>query len=427
MLRRNPVRLLPAIRAKSGACVLAIALYIGGMTEPVTAAEYRLGPQDKVKIRIFEWRASRDEIFEWKALNDTFIVNADGTLALPFAGEIEAAGRTPSEVAQEISAGLMQNMGLGRRPDATVEVVEFRPFFIVGEVTQPGAFPFRPDLTVLQAVSLAGGIKSETDRSLRVQREVIQSRGELSVMGLQRLALMARKARLEAELADAETVAFPPEISDHAGDPVAANAMEQERLIFEARRKAVQTQIQALDDLAGFLESELVSLEKQLGLLDRQIELLQKELGNVSSLVQRGIAPAPREMALERTIAQIQSERLTAETALLRARQEISRTELTKLELRNSRANEVATNLRETEAELDALARRAETALHLLHESETFAPPAADALRYTIVRSDETGTRIIEASESTPVLPGDTVKVERLLPLRGAQAPRSAS
>src|SRR5690606_19147849 len=187
----------------------------------------------------------------------------------------------------------------------------------------------------------------------------------------------------------------------------------------QARQKAIETQIQALDDLAGFLESELGSLDKQLGFLDKQIELIEKELGNVSALVARGIAPAPREMALERALAQIQSERLTSETGLLRARQEISRTNLLKLELRNNHANEVASSLREVEGELSAVERRAETALHLLHESETLAPVPIDRVTYTIVRNTDAGSEVIEAAETTQVLPGDTVKVE--IPARREQ------
>ena len=45
---------------------------------PASAAEYLLGPQDKVRLKVYEWRASRDVIFEWTALNDTFTVGADG-------------------------------------------------------------------------------------------------------------------------------------------------------------------------------------------------------------------------------------------------------------------------------------------------------------------------------------------------------------
>lgn len=62
---------------------------------PASATEYLLGPQDKVRLKVYEWRASRDVIFEWTALNDSFVIAADGTLFLPFVGQIRAQGTAP--------------------------------------------------------------------------------------------------------------------------------------------------------------------------------------------------------------------------------------------------------------------------------------------------------------------------------------------
>src|SRR5690606_1441950 len=124
---------------------------------------------------------------------------------------------------------------------------------------------------------------------------------------------------------------------------------------------------------------------------------------------------------LERALAGMRSQRLTAETSLLRARQEISRSELQKVQLRTSHANEVATSLRETEASLAATNRKADTALHLLHESELLAPVPSEQVKYTILRTDESGNPVvILANESTPVLPGDTIKVEVLISMKQA-------
>jgi len=204
-----------------------------------------------------------------------------------------------------------------------------------------------------------------------------------------------------------------------------ALVMDQERSIFEQRRQALNTQVTALTGLRDFLEKELSSLETQLTFHDKQVELIQKELSGVSTLVNKGFAAAPRELGLERDLASIQSGRLEAETSLLRARQEISRTDLSILELKNTRSNEVALSLRETQASLEELDRKADTAVQLLHESE-ISQPRLLALRqqaaktqpnYTIIRPQGDGTTQITATETTEVLPGDTVKVELPMPL----------
>ncbi|MET4690169.1 polysaccharide biosynthesis/export family protein [Sinorhizobium fredii] len=399
-------------------------LAIGAPTAATANDEYLLGPQDKIRIKIYEWRASRDQIFQWTGLNDEFTISAGGSLSLPFAGEIRAAGLTPTGLADTIRNELMRNMGLGMRPDAAVEVVQHRPFYIVGHVMQPGEFPYRPDLTVLQALSIAGGLRMREESIARFEREVIQGRGEVNLLALENTSLLARKARLEAELKDAENIQFPTSLISRQQDRAVALLLEQERSIFRVRREGLHTQVRALENLREFLEKELTSLDAQLLFHDRQIGSIQKELTDVSSLVSKGLAVAPREMSLERALTQYQSERLTAETSLLRARQEISRTEIAILELRNRYTNEVTVTLRQTQAELDALNRKAETAIQLLHESEVSAPRLL-ALRakaakakpvYTIVRVANDQSEELPATESTTVKPGDTLKVEIPMP-----------
>lgn len=408
-------------RLLAGLALASLVTAAGG----AYAAQYQLGPQDKVRLKIYEWRASRDTIFEWTALNDQFIVGADGYLSLPFAGHVQAAGMTPDDLSKSIGDRLQEQMGLGRAPDVAVEVVQYRPFFIVGNVTQPGEFPYRPGLNVLQAVSISGGLQRREEGYSRLEREVIAGKGEVSVYAVQSLQLTARKARLEAELNNADQVTFPDQLLQRKSDPTVALVMDQERSIFQQRRQALNTQVTALTGLRDFLEKELSSLETQLTFHDKQVELIQKELSGVSTLVTKGFAAAPRELGLERDLASIQSGRLEAETSLLRARQEISRTDLSILELKNTRSNEVAISLRETQASLEELGRKADTAVQLLHESE-ISQPRLLALRqqaaktqpnYTIIRPQGEGTTQITATETTEVLPGDTVKVELPMPL----------
>jgi protein involved in polysaccharide export with SLBB domain len=391
----------------------------------VCAGEYLLGPQDKVRLKIYEWRASRDVIFEWTALNDEFIVGAGGMLSLPFVGDIEAAGHSPSELAKAIAQRLTERMGLGREPDAAVDVVQYRPFFIVGHVTQPGEFPYRPGLTVLQALSIAGGLRTREESISRLEREVIAGRGEVSVLALNNISLLARKARLEAELANQNEIKFPRQLLERQDDQSIALLMEQERSIFKARREALSTQVRALEELKEFLKKEYTSLQAQLVFHNKQLDLLQKELEGVSALVSKGLAAATREMSMERTVAEFQSGRLSAETGLLRVRQEMSRTDITILELRNKYVGEVTVSLRETQALLEELGSKADTAVQLLHESEIAAPRLlalrAQAARaqpiYTIVRPTADGTAELPAKETTAVEPGDTIKVEIPLPL----------
>ena len=397
---------------------------------PTVAAEYLLGPQDKVRLKVYEWRASRDVIFEWTALNDSFVVGADGTLFLPFVGQIRAQGTAPGDLARAIGDRLMQHMGLGRQPDVAVEIVQYRPFYIVGYVTQPGEFPFRPGLTVLQALGIAGGLRTREEDMSRLEREVIAGQGDVGLLALSSVGLLARKARLESELAGSDDIAFPVQLKDRASNETVAVAMDQERKIFAVRKEAMTTQLRSLRELRDFLEKELTSLGQQLAFHDQQIELIQKELAGVSALVQKGLAVAPRELSLQGTVAQMQSDRLAAETSVLRVRQEISKTDIEILNLGNTQASEVAASLRETQLQLNEVTSKADTAVQLLHETEVTAP-ALLALReraqrakpiFKIVRTTDSGSEELAAEETTPIEPGDTVKIEIPPPQSGLAA-----
>ncbi|AEH87414.1 MULTISPECIES: polysaccharide biosynthesis/export family protein [Mesorhizobium] len=382
---------------------------------------YVLGAQDKIRVKVYEWRASRDSIFAWDALNDVYTVGPDGSVSLPLVGEIKAAGFTTQEVAGFVGESLMRSIGLARPPAAAVEIVQFRPIYVVGKVSQSGEFAYRPGLTVLKALGLAGGLRTREDKDARFEREAIQARGDLGLIRLNEVNLLVRKARLEAELSHADEIALPPEVTAHIQDSAIAMIVKQERLVFQARSEGLDTQIKALQNLREFLEKELTSLEEQLVFLDTQIKSIQKELKSVSALVDKGLAVAPREFSLERTLAQAQSERLAAETSLLRGRQEISKTDISILELQDGRRNEVTVDLRQTQAELDALASKTETTQQLLYDSEVSAPSLearradteAAAPIYTIFRPSADGTtEKLEASETSAVEPGDTIKVD---------------
>lgn len=135
--------------------IILLCLVCGIATYPVLAAEpvadpapvvsYRLGVADKVRVIVFNEQS----------LTGEFIVNADGTLALPLIGNIPVAGRTTTEVMADVTRHLAD--GYLRDPRVSLEVLTYRPFFILGEVTKPGEYPYSNGLTVLNAVATASG------------------------------------------------------------------------------------------------------------------------------------------------------------------------------------------------------------------------------------------------------------------------------
>lgn len=143
------------------ALLLSVAAYAAG------GSSYQLGSGDVISIRVF---GEEDLSFESIRLSDA------GTVPYPFLGEVRAKGRTASELESAIAAGLRD--GYLVSPRVTVIVIEYRDFYVNGEVKQPGAYPFKPGMTVRKAIALAGGTTDYASKSkMRVVREGERSDG----------------------------------------------------------------------------------------------------------------------------------------------------------------------------------------------------------------------------------------------------------
>ena len=118
-------------------------------------------------------------VYNEQSLSADFTVSDDGTLSIPTLGPVPARGLTVQQVRQEIFDGL--NAGIILEPGLSVQLVQYRPFFIVGEVTRPGQYNFMPGLNVLGAVAVAGGftIRANT-REVTIVRTRAGQAGEWS-------------------------------------------------------------------------------------------------------------------------------------------------------------------------------------------------------------------------------------------------------
>jgi polysaccharide biosynthesis/export protein len=140
--------------------VLALAILLsacGGNVPPLAndsheAPVYRLAAGDKLRI----------VVFGEEALSKEYTITSAGDLSFPLLGDIQASGRTPTELQSAITAGLSE--GYLNDPRVNVEVLNFRPFYILGEVSKAGEYPYATDLTVFQAVALAGGFTYRADQ-----------------------------------------------------------------------------------------------------------------------------------------------------------------------------------------------------------------------------------------------------------------------
>jgi polysaccharide biosynthesis/export protein len=132
--------------APSGAGLYAYA-------PPAPEAQYTLDSGDRLRIVVF----GQD------GLTNSYLVGASGSIDMPLIGSVVARGATTDQLASRIAEKL--RAGFIREPHVAVEIEGYRPFFILGEVTQPGQYPYVANMTAETAVAIAGGF---TPRALRI-------------------------------------------------------------------------------------------------------------------------------------------------------------------------------------------------------------------------------------------------------------------
>lgn len=141
----------------SFAAVLALSGCAGGpkaMADiPSLAAEdgagfsqsYRLGAGDKLRLTVY---GEED-------LSGEYLVGGEGALSLPLIGEIAAGNLTLAELQEAVAERL--RAGYIKEPRVSVEIINYRPFYIFGEVKESGEFPYQAGMSVLNAIAIAGG------------------------------------------------------------------------------------------------------------------------------------------------------------------------------------------------------------------------------------------------------------------------------
>ncbi|MBP0617521.1 polysaccharide biosynthesis/export family protein [Jiella mangrovi] len=132
------------------------------------AQPYRLDSGDRLKVIVFGE----------EGLTGTFTVDKAGFIAFPLVGEVPARGRSPEQIRQELTERLAD--GYLNKPDVTVEVDQYRPFFIMGEVANGGQYNYVPGMTVQNAVAIAGGY---TPRAEQTTADVTRRNGGEIITG----------------------------------------------------------------------------------------------------------------------------------------------------------------------------------------------------------------------------------------------------
>ncbi len=154
--------LVPPMRRLALLCCFATGLALAGCASPIyrtdvfkaqLTAPYTLASGDRVRVIVF----GQD------ALSNSYAMNGSGMISMPLIGNVPLLGLTTSDAERLVEARLRG--GFLREPHVSIEVEAYRPFFVLGEITTAGQYPFVNGMTVQKAIAISGGFTARAERN----------------------------------------------------------------------------------------------------------------------------------------------------------------------------------------------------------------------------------------------------------------------
>jgi polysaccharide export outer membrane protein len=378
----------------------ALAIIIACTTHANGQERYELGQGDKIRIIVVGH----------SDLSGEFIVGSEESVMFPVGGAISVKNRTIREFESTLATTLSQM--LSDSVSVSAEVIERRPFFIVGDVRRPGAYPYQPGFLVVNALAVSSGIGTEGSADgllLEAIRENTNLQVELS--NLRRN--LARHARLAAQRAGSNHAEASPELVGLAGKSIADQFMAEENRILEAELKLQDAQIAGYRGSGMISQEEIAAYERQIEQLSLQQELVQAELESMQKAEKEGLVARSLPYELRRSLGDLNSQKLRALASIADARQRFANSLRAIREIELQQDVSLQRQMADIENEISRQQQTSRGSLMVFgfsagaHDSvETLLSP-----KFEIVRKQAEGYATYPADELTPIYAGDIVRV----------------
>ena len=229
-----------------------------------------------------------------------------------------------------------------------------------------------PDGGVVAEILVDEGDMVETDQLL-IRLDPEQLRSELAVVEGQLLEVLSRRARLEAERDDADTLSFDPLLLE-TDNPIAPELMEGQRRLQAARIESESRQAEQLARQREQISDQILGIESQEEAIANQLQLIESELANQQSLLDRGLAQATRVLTLQREQANLLGRQGELRASKAQAGGRIAEIEIEILKLASTRRQEAITQLRDLQFNEIELSNRRRALLTRLDRLDIRAP-----------------------------------------------------
>jgi polysaccharide export outer membrane protein len=399
----DPCRTTARARMLRSTLRVALATVLTGrlLVAPAGAESLQIGPGDRLAI----------SVFGQPELGGEFLVGDDGMLVFPLIGEVAVAeaglGEIQKRLVEQLKDGFLTN------PAVTVRIVELRPVYVVGDVRNPGSYPFRFGASVMSAVALAGGFGAQDQPATAARTELINADERVRVLEGKLGTLTLKLARLYAQRDEQPTLDPPQPAGINAADFLAA--LERERDALAADSRALSQELALLRQQKPRIEAEKHALGVQRQSEELQLGLIREHIAGFTQLMAQGYARRYTGIELQREEA-----RNTGNIARLNA--DIARLDLALVEtdLRiqtalNTYRRRLFIEIEDTIAKIGeirvALPSAREILAARLQQSGSISARTDQRRSISITRRAGGKTVSSSAQETTPVGPGDIVEV----------------
>jgi polysaccharide biosynthesis/export protein len=393
--------------------VLALFASIGlvtvGLSGGVRAANesgtsYKLAPGDKVTVTVF----GQGE------LSGDFVIDGDGEILLPVVGPVVVGELSAAQAQQAVFDRLSD--GVLAKPTVSLRVSEYRPIMVVGDVKTPGSYAFRFGLSVKAAMAIAGGEGQPGDQRVGRMSEYLQTDERVRLLDNRRSVLAVRKARLEAQRADAPEFNQPKLVGVGLNDDKFETIYASEGYTFNELTQAHERQIAVLDAQRPRLEEQLKAVTEQLASERQRLKLGQEQSADLAEYMKRGNLRRTVYNDQLREEARLEADVSRSVAEIARIQREIGEVDIRSLEIQNTYKRQVtaelaetAQQLRETEVSFDAA--RGMLDLRVADRTDGYQAKSRQ-YKLTIIRTDGRATRTFRASDDTMLNPGDVLEVK---------------
>ncbi|WP_407158214.1 DUF1972 domain-containing protein [Bradyrhizobium sp. STM 3557] len=367
-------------------------------------SEYILGPGDKLDISVSGSTPHRAT------------VNADGQVAIPQVGYVALAG-LPLSAAQSRLQDAYRDKKVLLDADVLLEIDEYRPFYITGDVAHPGAYPFRPDITVRQAVVLAGGV--DTIRFRFGDNPFIRAadlRNEYESLIAENLRVNLRRRRLQAELQGKVDADFG-DLESPSVSPAAFNqAVSLEKDQLRERATLFQKEISSLKAAISNTQQDLSTLADGVKVGSESIKQEEAQLAMMKGNFDRGVIPANRLSEQQRDLAYAKTQYLAGLSQSWAARKSLGDLQIQLEQTIQSRREKALSDLADSDLALEKIRSQ----LKAVAEKFAIVGGARSALYMNskndvvveIHRKAGDAVNTLQATVDTAVVPGDVIEVD---------------